>query len=101
MGSNVVDEIDCGSFFDHIDDLIEFPLENENVGLSSTDCKDFPSIWNDPLPDSDSFFSSNQRNSASDLSAEISVPVSVLTVDTVSVCNLNKLVFDKKGSNFK
>lgn len=74
MGSNVVDEIDCGSFFDHIDDLIDFPLENENVGLGSTDCKDFPSIWNDPLPDSDSLFSDNHRNSASDLSAELSVP---------------------------
>ncbi|KAJ8542335.1 hypothetical protein K7X08_017201 [Anisodus acutangulus] len=74
MGSNVVDEIDCGSFFDHIDDLIEFPLENENVGLSSTDCKDFPSIWNDPLPDSDSLFSGSHQNSASDLSAELSVP---------------------------
>ncbi|KAK4353570.1 hypothetical protein RND71_025764 [Anisodus tanguticus] len=74
MGSNVADEIDCGSFFDHIDDLIEFPPENENVGLSSTDCKDFPSIWNDPLPDSDSLFSDSHRNSASDLSAELSVP---------------------------
>ncbi|XP_059317452.1 GATA transcription factor 8-like [Lycium ferocissimum] len=74
MGPNVVDEIDCGSFFDHIDDLIDFPLENENVGLSSTDCKDFPSIWNNPLPDSDSLFSGSHRNSASDLSAELSVP---------------------------
>ncbi|KAF3625680.1 putative mRNA-decapping enzyme subunit 2-like [Capsicum annuum] len=75
MGSNVVvDEVDCGSFFDHIDDLIDFPLENENVGLGSTDCKDFPSIWNDPLPDSDSLFSVSHRNSASDLSAELSVP---------------------------
>lgn len=90
MGSNVVDEIDCGSFFDHIDDLIDFPLENENVGLSSTDCKDFPSIWNDPLPDSDSLFSGSHRNSASDLSAELSVPVSVMFVSTiVSVFNLN------------
>ncbi|XP_009598426.1 GATA transcription factor 8-like [Nicotiana tomentosiformis] len=74
MGSNLVDEIDCGSFFDHIDDLIEFPLENEGAGLSSTDCKDFPTIWNDPLPDSDSLFSGSHRNSASDFSAELSVP---------------------------
>ncbi|XP_009628969.2 GATA transcription factor 8 [Nicotiana tabacum] len=74
MGSNFVDEIDCGSFFDQIDDLIEFPSENECGGLSSTDCKEFPSIWDQPLPDSDPLFSGSYNNSPSDLSAELSVP---------------------------
>lgn len=77
MGSNMVDEIDCGSFFDQIDDLIEFPSENECGGLSSTDCKEFPSIWDQPLPDSDPLFSGSYNNSPSDLSAELSVPVSL------------------------
>ncbi|XP_009760862.1 GATA transcription factor 8-like [Nicotiana tabacum] len=71
MGSNMVDEIDCGSFFDQIDDLIEFPSENECGGFSSTDCKEFPSIWDQP---SDPLFSGSYNNSPSDLSAELSVP---------------------------
>nr|GMC48458.1 GATA transcription factor 8-like [Ipomoea batatas] len=74
MGSNFMDDLDCGSFFDHIDDLIEFPPENECVGVGSGDCNNFPSIWNDPLPDSEPLFSGSHNNSASDLSAELSVP---------------------------
>nr|GMC76215.1 GATA transcription factor 8-like [Ipomoea batatas] len=69
-----MDDLDCGSFFDHIDDLIEFPPENECVGVGSGDCNNFPSIWNDPLPDSEPLFSGSHNNSASDLSAELSVP---------------------------
>ncbi|RAL42742.1 hypothetical protein DM860_009249 [Cuscuta australis] len=76
MGStNFVDEMDCGSFFDHIDDLIDFPPENECAGgVGSGDCVNFPGIWNQPLPDSDPIFSAAAANSASDLSAELSVP---------------------------
>ncbi|KAK6136044.1 hypothetical protein DH2020_030210 [Rehmannia glutinosa] len=74
MGSNIIDEIDCGNFFDQIDDLIEFPPDNEcgdgNL-VSSSDCKDFPT-WNDALADCDPFFSDSHVNS--DLSAELSVP---------------------------
>uniref|UniRef100_A0A0V0I6V5 GATA transcription factor n=1 Tax=Solanum chacoense TaxID=4108 RepID=A0A0V0I6V5_SOLCH len=74
MGSDFVDEIDCSSFFDHMEDLIEFSPENECGGLDAVDCKDFPSIWNDSLPDSDPLFSGSYSNSASDFSAELSVP---------------------------
>lgn len=78
MGPNMVDEIDCGNFFDQIDDLIEFPPENECGGgaadfVSSDDPKDFPSMWSDALPESELFF----KGAASDLSAELSVPVSI------------------------
>ncbi|KAK4430913.1 GATA transcription factor 8 [Sesamum alatum] len=77
MGSNFVDEIDCGSFFDQIDDLIEFPPDNDcgdgNL-ISSGDCEDFTNMWNDALPDGDPFFSGTHVDSASDLSAELSVP---------------------------
>ncbi|KAI3458974.1 hypothetical protein Pfo_015637 [Paulownia fortunei] len=76
MGPNFMDEIDCGNFFDQIDDLIEFPPDNECVDgnlVSSSDCKDFPT-WNDALPDCDPLFSASHVNSASDLSAELSVP---------------------------
>ena len=76
-----MDEIDCGSFFDHIDDLLDFP--SDDVDASLPDCtttnnhascfidnddNSFPGIWStqsDSLP-----------GSASDLSAELSVPVS-------------------------
>lgn len=74
-----MDETDCGNFFDQIDDLIEFPADNECGGdgsfLSFDDSKDFPSMWNDPLPESDPLFSND--TTASDLSAELSVPVSI------------------------
>ncbi|KAJ6892417.1 GATA transcription factor 8-like [Populus alba x Populus x berolinensis] len=74
-----MDEIDCGSFFDHIDDLLDFP--SDDVDASLPDCtttnnhascfidnddNSFPGIWStqsDSLP-----------GSASDLSAELSVP---------------------------
>lgn len=79
MASNLVDEIDCASFFDHIDDLVEFSPENECGDLDSTDCKNFPSICNDPLPDSGPLFFSSHRNSPSDFSAELLVPVSAAT----------------------
>ncbi|KAL0303164.1 UNVERIFIED_CONTAM: GATA transcription factor 8 [Sesamum radiatum] len=36
MESNFVDEIDCGSFFDQMDDLIEFPPDNDCGDAMST-----------------------------------------------------------------
>lgn len=78
MGPNFMDDMDCGSFFDNMDDLIEFPADNDcGNGLvgSGGDCKDFPSIWNDALPDANNIFPGSNCNSASDLSAELSVPV--------------------------
>ncbi|KAL3838328.1 hypothetical protein ACJIZ3_022919 [Penstemon smallii] len=78
MEPNFMDEFDCGNFFDQIDDLIEFPPENEsgvgNLVSSENDCKDFPSMWNEALPDSDPLFSGSHSNAVSDLSAELSVP---------------------------
>ncbi|KAJ0102298.1 hypothetical protein Patl1_06089 [Pistacia atlantica] len=74
IGPNFMDEIDCGSFFDHIDDLLDFPNEDIEAGLAAADSKSFPSLWptqSDSLPGSDSVFS---NNSSTDLSAELSVP---------------------------
>ncbi|XP_022747843.1 GATA transcription factor 8 [Durio zibethinus] len=76
--TNFIDEIDCGSFFDHIDDLLDFPNGDVEAGLSAPDsainAAAFPSIWtthSESLPGSDSVFS---NNNVSDLSAELSVP---------------------------
>lgn len=76
-----MDEIDCGSFFDHIDDLLDFPVEDVDGGGASLpsvaatgNCNSLASIWppeSESFPGSDSMFSGN---SASDLSAELSVP---------------------------
>ncbi|KAJ0045877.1 hypothetical protein Pint_06040 [Pistacia integerrima] len=74
IGPNFMDEIDCGSFFDHIDDLLDFPNEDIEAGLAAADSKSFPSLWptqSESLPGSDSVFS---NNSSTDLSAELSVP---------------------------
>ncbi|KAF2295740.1 hypothetical protein GH714_033784 [Hevea brasiliensis] len=82
--ANFIDEIDCGSFFDHIDDLLDFPTDDIEACLPGPDCtttnnnngnaNSFPSIWSthsDSLPGSDSVFS---NNNGSDFSAELSVP---------------------------
>ncbi|XP_047324621.1 GATA transcription factor 8-like [Impatiens glandulifera] len=78
-GPDFMDEIDCGSFFDQIDDLIDFPTDNDcGLGVGSVNCNDFPTIWSDPpngLLDSDPIFSGNHTNTGvSDLSAQLSVP---------------------------
>lgn len=81
MEPELIDEIDCGNFFDHIDDLIEFPPDNEcgdaNL-VSSSDCKDYPT-WDEALQDCDPLFSGCHGSAASDLAAELSVPVSIIT----------------------
>lgn len=78
IGPNFMDEIDCGSFFDQIDDLLDFPADDVEAGQANEDCNSLiPNLWQtqpESLPGSDSVFSTN--NSASDLSAELSVPVS-------------------------
>ena len=74
-----------GSFFDHIDDLIDFPADN-GCGLGSGGCADFPSIWAKPpaaLPGSDPILSNNY--SASDLSAELSIPVSIHVIEMFEI----------------
>ncbi|KZV20561.1 GATA transcription factor 8-like [Dorcoceras hygrometricum] len=77
MGPDFADEIDCGNFFDQMDNLIEFPPENECAGgglVGSSDCQDISSMWNNSLPDSDPLFPGSQTESAADLSAELAVP---------------------------
>lgn len=79
IGTNFIDEIDCGNFFDQIDDFLDFPIDDVEAGLESNpNSNSFPSIFwsteSDSLPGSDSVFSGN---SGSDLSTELSVPVSV------------------------
>lgn len=82
IGTNFMEEIDCGNFFDHIDDLLDFPADDLEGGVISGggDPDGFQSIWppptSDSLPGSASIFPGNNSNSASDLSAELSVPVS-------------------------
>ncbi|KAL6586389.1 hypothetical protein OROMI_001377 [Orobanche minor] len=70
MGPNMVDGIDCDNLFDQIDDLMDFPPDSEcgNLVGSSDGFPDIPT-WNDALPDCHPFCS------ASDLSAELSVPI--------------------------
>ncbi|GAV84159.1 GATA domain-containing protein [Cephalotus follicularis] len=84
FGPNFMDEIDCGSFFDHIDDLLDFPNDdlveaagfpnNNNNACDSLTESEFPPLWptqSESPPVSDSVFS---VNATSDLSAQLSVP---------------------------
>ena len=98
--SNFMDEIDCGSFFEQIDDLLEFPSDDVDATLPdctttnnhsscfmNNDGNSFPGIWStqsDSLP-----------GSASDLSAELSVPVSGF--DYLHAAVLYDLVFFSLG----
>lgn len=64
MGPNFMVEIECGNLFEHIDDFIEFSLENEDDGgglTSNSDIKDFLSIWNNALLDTDPIFSDSKQ----------------------------------------
>ncbi|KVI06870.1 GATA transcription factor 8-like [Cynara cardunculus var. scolymus] len=73
-GQTFTEEIDCGSFFDHIDDFIEFPPVTDTT-LNSVNCESFSNIWtnnSDELQVSDPIFSDS--NCASALSAELAVP---------------------------
>jgi hypothetical protein len=63
--------MDCGSFFDQIEDLLDFPSDDIDTGLSGN-LDAFPSIWSshlESLPDADSVFSDNA-------SPDLYVPVS-------------------------
>lgn len=74
-GQNMMEEIDCGSFFDQIDDLLDFPSDDVEAGLPPIDRDSFPSIWSaqpESLAGSDSVF---EAQPDSDLSAHLSVPV--------------------------
>ncbi|XP_058183085.1 GATA transcription factor 8-like [Rhododendron vialii] len=67
-GTDFNEEIDCGSFFDQFDDLIEFPTDDK--------CNDFPSIWSsESFSGAGPIFSINNSSTVSDLSAELAVPV--------------------------
>lgn len=76
-GTKLMEEIDCGNFFDQIDDLLEFPNDDVEKGLIDNGVgvqhqyNDFPPVfWSENSP----VFSAANSNSASDLSAELSVP---------------------------
>lgn len=78
MIGNFIDDIDCGNFFDHIDDLLEFPDDAAAADTSAAapvpPPANFWSAESDSLPASYTVFSDN---SVTDLSAELSVSVSL------------------------
>ncbi|GKD81401.1 hypothetical protein Tco_1348240 [Tanacetum coccineum] len=80
-----VDEIDCGSFFDHIDDFIDFPPVTD-ASLDSIECSDFNDNW---ANDSDEFKVADNvfigSHSASALSQELHVPEVKIIVKNFNV----------------
>ena len=80
FGQSFPEDIDCGNFFDNMDDILDFPGCDMDVGFNIGDSGSFPNIWTnhqDTWPAaSDPLFSSNTN---SDSSPELYVPVSFYT----------------------
>ncbi|BAU01909.1 hypothetical protein LR48_Vigan10g150900 [Vigna angularis] len=78
MIGNFIDDIDCGSFFDHIDDLLEFPAEETSAVTDTTVVTPVaPPPTNFWSTESDSLHATNtvfSGNTVPDLSTELSVP---------------------------
>ncbi|KAF8397697.1 hypothetical protein HHK36_016619 [Tetracentron sinense] len=81
VGSIYIDEMDndiCGDFFNNIDDLLNFPIEDvEDGGVFGGDCQEFPTILPSPPDDfvgSNSVISGNSSNTTSEIQTEFSVP---------------------------
>jgi len=84
MIGNFIDDIDCGSFFDHIDDLLEFPEEETAVTDTTVVTPVAPPTTFWPA-ESDSLHATNtvfSGNTVPDLSTELSVPVRFQTLLT-------------------
>ncbi|WVZ13989.1 hypothetical protein V8G54_011555 [Vigna mungo] len=96
MIGNFIDDIDCGSFFDHIDDLLEFPAEETAAVTDTTVVTPVaPPPTNFWSTESDSVHATNtvfSGNTVPDLSTELSVPVRFQTLLTShsSMCVLKK-----------
>lgn len=77
MVGNFIDDIDCGSFFDQIDDLLDFPADETAADTSAVAAAPdaspvkFWSVDSDSLPAANTVFSAPGMT---DLSAELSVP---------------------------
>ncbi|KAG7628523.1 GATA transcription factor 8 [Arabidopsis thaliana] len=75
IGTSFPEDLDCGNFFDNMDDLMDFPGGDIDVGFGIGDSDSFPTIWtthHDTWPAaSDPLFSSNTN---SDSSPELYVP---------------------------
>lgn len=104
IGENIADEIDCGNFFDHIDDLLDFPTEDLDDAVFTTNAAAFPPIWSahsDSLPPAvvDPVFSADTGDSG--LSAELPAPVSFLNFQMPYFRNLlyKSLEFSNKKIN--
>lgn len=75
-GTKMMEEIECGNFFDQIDDILEFTNDDVEKDMvveneMGVEYNDFPPVfWSDNSP----VFSGATSNSASGLSAELSVP---------------------------
>ncbi|CAN8279348.1 unnamed protein product [Cochlearia groenlandica] len=75
IGQSFTEDIDCGNFFDNMDDLLDFPGGDIDAGFDIGDADSFPNIWTAHhdtwTAASDGLFSSNTN---SDSSAELYVP---------------------------
>ncbi|KAE9592479.1 putative transcription factor C2C2-GATA family [Lupinus albus] len=74
QGSNFLDEVDCGNFLDHIDDLLDFPADDSDAAAGNFDLPEnlFP-VDSDSQPSPESVLT-DSGNASPDITAELSVP---------------------------
>lgn len=80
-----MDDIDmdlCGDFFENIDDLLDFPIEDIEGGVTGGDCDGFQGLWPPPMDalpggSGNVLSDKNSGHGTSELPTELSVPVSL------------------------
>ncbi|KAJ4958348.1 hypothetical protein NE237_025459 [Protea cynaroides] len=79
-----IDDLDnelCRNFFDHIDDLLDFPMEDVGSGDSGGECNGFQGACWPPIVDALTgstntvLYGKNGDNTTSEFSTELSVPI--------------------------
>ncbi|KAF8093707.1 hypothetical protein N665_0379s0001 [Sinapis alba] len=69
IGQSFPEDLDCGNFFDNMDDILDFPGGDIDIGFDIDDSDSFPNIWtthHDTWPTaSDPLFSSNTNSNSS------------------------------------
>uniref|UniRef100_A0A1J3CQN7 GATA transcription factor n=1 Tax=Noccaea caerulescens TaxID=107243 RepID=A0A1J3CQN7_NOCCA len=101
IGQSFPEDLDCGNFFDNMDDLLDFPGGDIDVGFGIGDSDSFPNIWttqHDTWPSaSDPLFSSNTN---SDSSPELYVPFEDIVKVEKPTSFVEESLVEKKEDSF-
>ncbi|CAH8381601.1 unnamed protein product [Eruca vesicaria subsp. sativa] len=103
FGQSFPEDLDCGNFFDNMDDILDFPGCDMDVGFNIDDSDSFPNIWtthHDTWPAaSDPLFSSN-TNTNSNSSPELYVPFEDIVKVERPASFVEESLVEKKEDSF-